>query len=71
MKWNGTDAAGVKHAGNVRFIDKDHVEWLMVVTGPEGRSSLSCPPNKPAASSEDTPNRPVAVLGFKLLRGTY
>ncbi len=37
MKWNGTDAAGVKHAGKVRFIDKDHVEWSMVVTGPKGK----------------------------------
>jgi hypothetical protein len=71
MKLNGTYAAGVKHADNVRFIDTDHVEWSMVVTGPEERSSLSCPPNKPATSSKDTPNRSVAVLGIKLLRGTY
>jgi hypothetical protein len=53
MKWNSTDAAGVKHADNVRFIDKDNVEWSMV-TGPEEKSSLSCPPNNPAANSEDT-----------------
>ena len=43
MKWNGTDAAGVKHAGNVRFIDKDHVEWSMVVTFPEGNVVVEFP----------------------------
>ena len=43
MKWNGTDAAGVKHAGNVQFIDKDHVEWSMVVTSPEGKAVVELP----------------------------
>jgi hypothetical protein len=43
MKRNGTDAAGVKHAGNVRFIDKDHVEWSMVFTGPKGNVVVELP----------------------------
>jgi hypothetical protein len=43
MNWNGTDAAGVKHAGNVRFIDKDHVDWSMVVTGPEEKIVVELP----------------------------
>jgi hypothetical protein len=37
MKWAGTDAAGVKHQGTYRFLDKDHVEWTLEVTGPDGR----------------------------------
>jgi hypothetical protein len=43
MKWNSTDAAGVKHAGNVQFIDKDQVERSMVVTGPEGKVVIELP----------------------------
>ncbi len=26
MKWTSTDAAGVKHVGTYRFLDKDHTE---------------------------------------------
>jgi hypothetical protein len=37
MRWNGTDPAGVKHAGTHRFVDKDHTEWSMVITGPDGK----------------------------------
>ena len=37
MKWNSTDAHGTKHAATYRFIDKDHVEWSMAVTGPDGK----------------------------------
>ena len=37
MKWNSTDAAGSKHAGITRFIDKDHVEFSMVMMDPDGK----------------------------------
>jgi hypothetical protein len=37
MKWTSPDGASSKHTGTYRFIDKDHVEWSMVVTGPDGK----------------------------------
>lgn len=37
MKWASPDGAGTKYTGNNRFIDRDHVEWSMVVTGPDGK----------------------------------
>ena len=38
MKWHSTDANGIKHAVIYRFIDKDNVEWSMVVTGSDGKA---------------------------------
>ena len=40
MTWNGTDSFGNKHVGVERFIDKDHVEWSMVFTNPDGKVVL-------------------------------
>jgi hypothetical protein len=37
IKWASPDGAGAKHTGTYRFIDKDHVEWSMTVTGPDGK----------------------------------
>jgi hypothetical protein len=39
MKWKSPDVA-FKHDGIHRFIDKDHVEWTMTVTSPEGKVVL-------------------------------
>lgn len=37
MSWTAADPNGVKSTGANRFIDKDHVEWSLVVTGPDGK----------------------------------
>ena len=38
MKWEGSDpGTGNKSAGNYRFVDKDHVEWSLVINGPDGK----------------------------------
>ena len=39
MQWKSSDVA-FKHDGVHRFIDKDHVEWTMTVTSPEGKVVL-------------------------------
>jgi hypothetical protein len=39
MKWS-SPAVAFKHDGVHRFIDKDHVEWTMTVTSPEGKVVL-------------------------------
>ncbi len=36
MTWNGVAFAGNKSTGESRFIDKDHVEWSLVVASPGG-----------------------------------
>ncbi len=37
MKWTGTDSVGNKHAGSNRLIDKDHFEWSLAVSDPDGK----------------------------------
>jgi hypothetical protein len=37
MTWVSAEGAPAKHTATQRFIDKDHVEWSMTVTGPEGQ----------------------------------
>ncbi|MBM4072408.1 MAG: DUF1579 domain-containing protein [Planctomycetes bacterium] len=39
MTWKSSDVAW-KHHGIERFIDKDHVEWTMTFTNPEGKVVL-------------------------------
>lgn len=36
MTWHETDAAGNKSVGTTKVIDKDHTEWALVVTDPNG-----------------------------------
>ena len=36
MKWTSPDGAAAKFSGTHRFIDKDHAEWSMTVTGLDG-----------------------------------
>lgn len=36
MSWSSIDVAGNRSAGKSRFIDKDHVEWSLVVTNSDG-----------------------------------
>ena len=40
MTWKGTDSSGNRHVGVERFIDRDHIEWSMVFTTPEGKVVL-------------------------------
>ena len=37
MEWSGIDFAGNKSAGKTRLIDKDHIEWSLVITNPDGK----------------------------------
>ena len=37
MEWSGTDFAGNKSAGQTQLIDKDHIEWSMVIKDPAGK----------------------------------
>ena len=37
LKWTGADIVGNKFAGATRFIDKDHVEWSMMITNSDGK----------------------------------
>jgi hypothetical protein len=39
MRWRSADIA-FKHDAVHRFVDKDHVEWTMTVTSPEGKVVL-------------------------------
>jgi hypothetical protein len=39
MRWKSSDVP-FKHDAAHRFIDKDHVEWAMTVTSPEGKVVL-------------------------------
>jgi hypothetical protein len=36
MTWSGPPEVNVKYAGTHRFIDKDHAEWSITVTGQDG-----------------------------------
>ena len=61
MTWNGTDSNGNKHLGIERFIDKDHVEWSMVFTNPDGMVVLELSTNLALL---------VSVLADKVARGS-
>jgi hypothetical protein len=37
MKWISPEGSFARHEGTQKFIDKDHIEWSMVVTGPDGK----------------------------------
>lgn len=37
MKWSSPERDGIRHTGTMRFIDKDHVEWSMIVASPRGQ----------------------------------
>lgn len=37
MTWNGTDSSGNKWAATQRFFDKDHSDWSMLSTNPDGK----------------------------------
>lgn len=40
MNWVSAEGTPAKHTATHRFIDKDHIEWSMVVTAPDGKVLL-------------------------------
>lgn len=40
MTWTGTDEAGNKTVGKSRIVDRDHHEWTVITTDPQGKVVL-------------------------------
>lgn len=37
MTWNGKDSSDNRVSGSERFIDKDNLQWSLVITNPDGK----------------------------------